>query len=361
VTEAKITTVEVAPNAPTLPVGTVSQLTATAVYSDGTRRNVTNDATWMSTTPAVVAVDTMRFRGRITAVSQGKTMVTAFYMGIEATAYVTVSPAVLSGISVSPAGAMLPAGTSQQFTAKATRSDGTSFDVTALAMWSSDAPMVASVAAAGAMRGQVRGISGGTANIRATFMGVSGSASVTVTDATIASIQVTPFAPTLSTGSTQPFTATAVFSDGSQVPVTGGAVWKSSDPRVAEVGTAGPAQGLVTTLAKGTTEISATYAGLTGTSTLLVTEAKILQIQVTPFDPTIPVGFPQALTATAIYSDGSNRNITSLATWTSSAPFVADVSNADGSRGQAKAFRPGDAVIGAQRGGRQGKALLLVK
>jgi hypothetical protein len=311
--------------------------------------------------------------------------------------------------------------------------------------------MVASVAAAGAMRGQVRGISGGTANIRATFMGVSGSASVTVTDATIASSQVTPFAPTLSTGSTQPFTATAVFSDGSQVPVTGGAVWKSSDPRVAEVGTAGPAQGLVTTLAKGTTEISATYAGLTGTSTLLVTEAKILQIQVTPFDPTIPVGFPQALTATAIYSDGSNRNITSLATWTSSAPFVAgvsdapatkgllstftagrtqivatyaggvgtadvtvtaaqllsidvvpgmafattgevvsfralgsfndgstldittyvtwtsndlevaDVSNADGSRGQAKAFRPGDAVIGAQRGGRQGKALLLVK
>jgi hypothetical protein len=216
--------------------------------------------------------------------------------------------------------------------------------------------MVAGVGTAGATRGQVTALSGGTAKISATYMGLTGSASVSVSTATITSLQVTPFAPTLSTGSTQPFVATAIFSDGTSTPVTADSVWQSSDENVAGVSNAVATRGLVTTLAKGITSISATYMGVTGGSKLSVTEATVVQVQITPFDPTIPAGFPLALTATAIFSDGSNRNITSLATWTSSAPGVAGVSDAPTTKGLLSTFVAGGTTIQASYAGVAGTA-----
>jgi hypothetical protein len=179
---------------------------------------------------------------------------------------------------------------------------------------------------------------------------------VAVTNAMLASIQVTPFAPTLSTGSTQPFVATAIFSDGTSSAVTADAVWRSSDENVAGVSNAPGSRGLVTTLTKGVTSIEATYMGVTGGAKLSVTEATVVQIQITPFDPTIPAGFPLALTATAIFSDGTNRNITSLATWTSSAPGVAGVSDAPTTKGLLSTFTAGAATIEARYAGVAGAA-----
>jgi hypothetical protein len=220
--------------------------------------------------------------------------------------------------------------------------------------------LVANVVQMGPARGLVTGVSAGGANISATYMGLTGSTPVKITNATLASIQVTPSAPTLSTGATQPFVATALFSDGSSMPVTGIAMWRSSVPSVATVDDAGPSRGLVTTLTTGVTSVSATYMGVTGSATLTVTEATVLQIQVTPFDPTIPAGLPQALTATAIYSDGTNRNVTSLATWTSSAPNVAGVSDAPATKGLLTTFAAGSTTIEARFAGGVGKTVVKV-
>jgi hypothetical protein len=348
--------VEVSPIAPTLPLGTVGQLTATAIFSDGTTRDVTNLATWVSTDPGSVGVNTARFRGRITALKVGKAEVSATYLGLAGATTVTVSGSVVTSISVSPIDATLPVGARRQYTAQAIRSDGTSMNVTAQATWTSSAPMVAGVGTAGAMRGQVVALAAGKATISATFMGLTGTATVAVTNAMLASIQVTPFAPTLSTGSTQPFVATAIFSDGTSSAVTADAVWRSSDENVAGVSNAPGSRGLVTTLTKGVTSIEATYMGVTGGAKLSVTEATVVQIQITPFDPTIPAGFPLALTATAIFSDGTNRNITSLATWTSSAPGVAGVSDAPTTKGLLSTFTAGAATIEARYAGVAGAA-----
>lgn len=352
--------IDVTPKFPSLAVGTIGQLVATALFSDGSTRNVTNLATWVSGSPGVVGVDNGRNRGRITALSQGKAEVAATYLGLSGSTTVLATEAVVTNVTVSPVGANVVSGTSRQFTARAVRSDGTSIDVTLMAVWSSDAPMVAAVSSGGPMRGIVTGISAGGANISATYLGITGSAAVKVTTATLTSVQVTPSSPTLSTGATQPFVATAVFSDGSTVAVTASAGWKSSAEGVASVSDAGPSRGLVTTLAAGVTTISATYMGVIGSTTLTVTEATVLQIQVTPFDPTIPAGLPQALTATAIYSDGSNRNVTSLATWTSSAPNIAGVSDAPATKGLLTTFAAGSTTIEARFAGAVGKATVKV-
>jgi hypothetical protein len=48
-------------------------------------------------------------------------------------------------------------------------------------------------------------------------------------------------------------------------------------------------------------------------------------LQVTPARASVPVGYPVALTATAVYSDGRHEDVTATATWTSFDPAVATV------------------------------------
>jgi trimeric autotransporter adhesin len=354
VTSAVVTSIEVTPIAPTVPVGTVTQFTATAIFSDLTTRNVTAQATWVSSAPGVLGVNTARNRGRGTAVSVGTALVTATYMGLSGSTLATVTDAVVVQISVSPMGLTLPVGMRRQFTAQAIRSDGTSLTVTGQATWTSDAPGVAAVSTSGGSRGLVTAIANGTANIQATYMGITGSVLVTVSAATLTSIQVTPFNPTVSLNTSLQFAATGLYSDGSSAPLTGMATWQSSNGAVAGVSNAGGSRGLATSLSKGTSQISATFAGVTGATTLSVTDATIVQIQVTPFDPSIPAGFQQQLTATAIYSDGSNRNITAQATWTSTAMGVAQVSDALATKGFVNAIAGGTATIEAQYTGVSG-------
>jgi hypothetical protein len=349
VTDAVVASIQLTPIAPTMPIGTTTQFTVTAILTDGTTRNDTAMATFVSSNPGVVGIATGRMaRGRATAVAAGSAVITATFMGFTDTTTVTVTDAVIVQISVSPAGQTLPVGTRRQFTAQAIRSDGTSVGITGMATWQSDTPSVADVSTAGATRGQVTAIGGGTATISATYMGFTGSVVVTVSPATLVTVQVTPFTPTITVGTPLQFVATAIYSDGTNMAVTGMATWQSDTMTVAQVSNAAGSRGLATALLKGTATISATFMNVTGSTLLSVTDATITQIQVTPFDPTIPVGFDTQLAATAIYSDGSNRDITSLATWTSTVAGTADVSDALATKGRVSGTTAGTATIQAQ-------------
>jgi uncharacterized repeat protein (TIGR03803 family) len=87
---------------------------------------------------------------------------------------------------------------------------------------------------------------------------------------TLQSVKVAPAAPSVTAGSSTQLTATAVYSDNSHVDVTAQASWISSNPIVADVAAN---TGAVTTTAQGNTLMTATYQGLSGSSTLIVTNA----------------------------------------------------------------------------------------
>ena len=204
------------------------------------------------------------------------------------------------------------------------------------------------------------GVGAGTATIQATFGGLTGSVTVTVTQATLASIQVTPFNQTLPTGSTVNFIATGLLTDGTSINLTATASWTSSDPTVAAVSNAAATRGLTTTLAAGTVTITATSGGVSGTTMLTVTGATVTAIQVTPFNPRLPAGFAQQLVATAIFSDGTNRDVTASATWTSATPAAATVSDAAGSKGLVTGVAAGTSAISASFSGRTGSTTVTV-
>ncbi len=83
----------------------------------------------------------------------------------------------------------------------------------------------------------------------------------------IASIAVTPASPSIAHPGTQQMVATATMRDGSTRVVTSTVVWASVTTAKATISAAG----LVTTVAAGTSVISATLGGVTGSTTATVT------------------------------------------------------------------------------------------
>ena len=82
-----VTLVSVGGNAPA--VGSTTQMTATASFSDGTTQNVTSQAAWNSTNAGIASVN---LAGVVTGVSAGPVNITAIYQSISGTIALTVTP-----------------------------------------------------------------------------------------------------------------------------------------------------------------------------------------------------------------------------------------------------------------------------
>jgi hypothetical protein len=162
---------------------------------------------------------------------------------------------------VTPANPSVLAGGAELFTATGTYSDSSTQDLTADVVWASTNTSAATIATGGLATAG----GGGTTTISATFGGVSGNTTLTVTPVLI-SVEVTPADSVLNVSGTQPFTATGTFSDATILDLTAEVSWASSDLVTATIDVAGVA----TALAVGTAAISATLDGVTGNATLTV-------------------------------------------------------------------------------------------
>ena len=188
----------------------------------------------------------------------------------------------------------------------------------------------------------------------AVIAGCGGSSSTTMSNSgkTVTGIAVSPSTASLAAGGTQQFTATATYSDGSMANVSSTATWTAASTAVATINAAG----LATGVAAGSTTMTASFSGSTGTATLTVTAPTVKSIAVSPSAPNITVGVAQQFTATATYTNGVTANVSSTANWTSSSAAVATI----GSTGLATAVAVGSSTITASMGGVSGTAMLTV-
>jgi hypothetical protein len=177
---------------------------------------------------------------------------------------------------------------------------------------------------------------------------------------TLVSLVVTPINSSTPKGTIQQFTATGTYSDGSTQDLTQSANWVSSAPAVATISNAAGTNGRATTVAVGTTTITASVGGGSATTTLTVAPAVILSLAISPTNPSIGLGTTVQFTATGTYSDGSTQGQTQSATWASSAPAVATISNAAGTKGLATTVAVGTATITASVGGVSASTALTV-
>lgn len=197
------------------------------------------------------AVATVSNAGLITAIRPGTAKITATSEGKVGTANVVVNPLPVATVQITPATATVLTGTTRQLQWQALSATGTALTGRTIA-WTSGAPTVASVSATGL----VTPIAPGTAIIAGVVEGVAGFATITVQLPVVASVSVTPTAPSISVGQMVLLTATP--RDGSGNPLTGRAItWSSSDDRIAFVTSSGAVIGI----AVGNATIIATSEG----------------------------------------------------------------------------------------------------
>ncbi len=349
VTAAALVSIGITPPNPTLVKGTSQQLTATGIYADGSRQDLTAQVVWSSSAAAVASFSTAaNTHGLAIAAGVGPAILTAASGTVTATTSLTVTAATLASISVTSTSSTIPKGTTQQFAATALYTDLSRHDVTALVVWSSSAPGVATISNAAGYDGLARGVGTGPTTITATLNGVSGSMPLTVTAATLLSIGITPPKSKIANGTSQPFLATGLYSDNTTRDLTATATWASSTPTVATINNAAGSNGIATGASAGTTTITAMSAGITSApATLAVTAATLVSIAVTPTSASIANQTSQQFTAIGTFSDGTRQTLTSMATWASSASAVATISNAAGSSGIATGASAGTTTITA--------------
>jgi len=340
-----VTSIAVSPGTASIAAGATQQFTATATYSDGSTGNVTSTATWASSTVSAATIDAA---GLATGVAAGSTTVTASVGSVNVTATLTVTAKVLTAIAVSPATASVAVGLTQQFTATATYSDGSTANVTSAATWTTSSASGATITSGGV----ATGVAAGTTTITASVSSVSGAAALTVTAKTVTSIAVSPAAPSIAAGLTQQFTATATYSDSSTGNVTTTATWTTANASVATISSGG----LATGVAAGSSTITAKLSGVSGTASLTVTAKPVKSIAVTPSTASFATGAAQQFTATATYSDNSTGNVTTTAAWAAANTAVAIIDSA----GLATGVAAGSTSVTATLGGVSGTASITV-
>jgi len=256
--------------------------------------------------------------------------------------------ATLVSLAVAPLNPSIAKGTTQQFTATGTLSNGVVQDMTSSVTWLSTSTKVATISATGLATGA--GI--GSTTIEATSGSISASTGLNVLAPILASITVSPANARIAAGSKQQYAAMGVYSDGSVQNLTASVTWSSSNAKVATI-TAG---GLATTTSAGNTTIQASLGSIVGSTPLTVTPPVLVSIVVTPVNVGILVGNTQQYSAVGTYSDGSTQDVTSSAAWSSSNAAAATISAA----GMATGVAPGSATIQALLGAISATASLTV-
>jgi uncharacterized protein YjdB len=334
--------VTVTPSSGTWPLGYSQQLTATGAYSDGSTRDLSGSVNWTSSSAAVQ----VSASGMATAKATGSSKVTAAMGSVNGASNFTVTSPLLVSISVQPASASVDAGTTQQFTATGTYSDGSSQDLTSAVQWKAAASAIADVSASGLALGKTAGLS----DVIAAYGSVSGSAALTVNPASLVDIAVSSDFDQLPIGATAQFTATGIFSDGSSADLAS-VQWSSSDITIATV----DASGVATGVSQGPVNIVATSGAVSSSAPLTILPAVLLSIAVTPGNSSIARGTTQQFTAVGTFSDGSTQSLPAV-TWSAQPSSIAaiDVS------GLASAEAAGNTVITASAGAISGSTSLTV-
>ena len=310
VSAVPVASIRVTPSAATLPAGQTAQLTAQAFDANN---NVLNRTfTWATDQASIATVSQV---GLVTAVNTGTAHISAAVGSVSAAATINVTPVPVASLVISPPGANLMVGGSQQLTATAMDAQGNVLPGRAIT-WISGAPGIVSVS----QTGLVTGVGPGTAFVFAASEGVSASATIVVgsTPVSVASVTLVPNAATISPGATVTLVPNLVGSDGLPLSPSGRVlVWSTSDATVATVSGAG----VVTGVAGGNATITLTVEGVSGTAAITVSAVPIASITVTPNPASVEEGATVTLTATAF---DANNNVLAGRTffWTDNQTLV---------------------------------------
>lgn len=306
-----------------LGIGKSQELKLTATYADGTKGDVTSKAEWSSSDAGVAYVS----KGKISAYKMGEATITATYGGSSVTSKVKVG--IAAKIALSAKTANIKVDKEYQVNLVGTNEDGLEENLNSKAEWSSSKIEVAEV-----KDGLVKGIATGTSTITALYNKTKYT--ITINVGLVSSLEANSILLIMSSGDKKQMTITSTDASDSKEDVTALATWKSSNASVA-----GVSKGLVTGYSSGKATITAEYGGQKVTISVEVDVISKMEASQQHFS--LKSGDKEAITVTVTFSDGTTKDVTSLAEWKTSKYSVATVS-----KGNIKAISYGKASISAK-------------
>ncbi|WFA83809.1 Ig-like domain-containing protein [Paenibacillus amylolyticus] len=239
----------------------------------------------------------------------------------------------LSKIVVSKNEMSLEVGDSGSVTVTGVYSDNTSANVTISTTWSSEDTSIATV-----YNGAITAKKEGKATITAAYQGQSQTVQVKVTKK-VKALSKNVQSLDLRTGDTKEVILTATYSDNeTNNEAASTAEWSTSDEKVATV-----VNGKVTGQSAGTAVITAKVGSQSVTVDVNVEVVK--RVDVDKQQVNLLLNKSESVKVTATYPDGTTKDVTDLAEWTSSNEKVADVL-----KGEITGYSAGSAKITAKYG-----------
>jgi hypothetical protein len=353
-----IKSLEVSPKTASLPVGMSQAYTVRGFDADKSNSiELTTIAKW-SVVDEDIADNSGERSGDFTAKKKGTTKVTATVNELTADATLEViAPAVLS-IDVLPRDSMLTVGGKQQLIAVANYSNDSSKDVTSEATWSSANGSIVGVNDDLA-KGMITGLKIGSTEVSVELGQIGGSATVSVVAAKLVSLEISPLNPAIPKGTLAQFQAIGVYNNGDRVDMTAQVVWQAADIRIAQLSVALGNFGKFLGVGIGSTQITAIMGSISASTSLTVTDAQLVSVEVVPASKSIPLGAGFRFVAMAHFTDGAVSDVTQLSSWSSAKTSVATVNN-DNDKGYATSKALGEADIIALHRGIQGVGKLIV-
>jgi hypothetical protein len=183
----------------------------------------------------------------------------------------TTGASVLQSIAITPADPSIPIGEVQPYSAIGTYSDNSTKDLSSQVTWASTNTSVATISNAAISPGVAAGLATGTTTITASLDGLSATADLKVTPVILEMIMLSPTTTSVAPGGTVQYMAMGMYSDNSMADFTDQVTWSSSNTSAATISGAPVSPGLATGVGGGTSIISASFDGVTGTARLSVT------------------------------------------------------------------------------------------
>lgn len=321
---ATLTGIELNLNALTLPSDGSSQLIVYGVYDNNQTQVVTSLATLSSQDGAVASIDS---DGLISAVASGTTTLDISYSGFSTTLSVEVTSATIDSIQVTPALGSKPIGVDQQFSATASLSDGTTLDVTNSVSWSSSNTDRLTINSAG----YAEMVSAGSVEVSATLDGTSSTVDFVVLAKTLDSISLTIESPSIGVDVLSDVTCLANYSDGSSEDISTEVSLSLSDTSIALINQSNSIS--LRSLAIGSTDLTASFGGMSASATLTVTGASLVSIEVQTDNSLLSAGVNAYFKAMGTYDDASVVDITNNVSWSLNNASYGSISNSPSNKG----------------------------
>jgi len=345
ISPASLESLQVTPPGLSLAKGTSQGVTVTAIFSDDSNQDVSDQVSWASTADSLVIVSGSSL---VEALDQGSATLTASLAGVDVNLAVTVTSAELVSLSLTPVNTTVPLGVSQQYVAQGTFTDGSVQDLSAQVTWLSSNESSVVISNNVNSKGRADTLALGSSTISAVLDEVQQSTLLTVDNAELSSIDLQPTNQTVAKGSDATIRAFGQYTDGARIDITSLVNWNTSSTGLIDLALA--ANGTVKTLDQGDALVSAELDGITSLANIRVTDATLASISIEASSTTLADGTSLKLIARGQYSDASTQDISDQVTWQSSDNSVLSVANGGNDFGTITGQSPGQASISASLG-----------